>query len=191
MPHIGNTPATGNPPVTERKLPSIELAPLKYPSDNRNPGEDFPPQGAVGLTDIRLFEGVLPRRICAALLDFLIVMIISSLLWLTNCVATVGTLGLLSLPAFVFAPVIIHLLMCTYLLGGSQGASFGMRACGIRIVNIEGRPIDHVQAFLTTAMFFATVSIFFPILAVGFFTQRSRLLHDIVVGTVILRSNGV
>ncbi len=83
----------------------------------------------------------------------------------------------------------IHLLLCTYLIGGSQGASFGMRACGIKVVNTEGRPVDHVQAFLTTAMFFATVPIFLPLLAVGLFTDRSRLLHDIVVGTVVIRSD--
>lgn len=175
--------------MTERKLPSIELARLETPRDRRHADEDFAPRNAVDLTDSRLYEGVLLRRSCAALLDFLIVSIISTVLWLANCVATIGTLGLVSLPAFILAPVVIHLLMCTYLLAGSQGASFGMRACGIRVVNIEGRPIDHVQAFLTTAMFFATVPIFLPALAVGFFTQRSRLLHDIVVGTVVVRSD--
>ena len=175
--------------MTERKLPSIELARLENPRDRRHSDEDFAPRNAVDLTDTRLYEGVLLRRSCAALLDFLIVSVISMVLWLANCVATVGTLGLVSLPAFILAPVVIHLLLCTYLLAGSQGASFGMRACGIRVVNTEGRPIDHVQAFLTTAMFFATVPIFLPILALGFFTERSRLLHDIVVGTVVLRSD--
>lgn len=175
--------------MTDRKLPSIELARLETPRDQRYADEGFDPRGAIDLTDSRRYEGVLLRRSCAALLDFLIVSVISTVLWLANCVATVGTLGLVSLPAFILAPVVIHLLMCTYLLAGSQGASFGMRASGIRVVNTEGRPIDHVQAFLTTAMFFATVPIFLPALAVGFFTQRSRLLHDIVVGTVVLRSD--
>jgi uncharacterized RDD family membrane protein YckC len=175
--------------VTDRKLPSIELARLEKAHNPHHAGADFSTHAAIDLTDNRLYEGVLLRRSCAALLDFLIVSVISTVLWLANCVATVGTLGLVSLPAFILAPVVIHLLMCTYLLAGSQGASFGMRACGIRVVNVEGRPIDHVQAFLTTAMFFATVPIFLPALAVGFFTQRSRLLHDIVVGTVVLRTD--
>jgi uncharacterized RDD family membrane protein YckC len=175
--------------LTERKLPSIELSRIDGPRDQRRPDEDFNPRPTIDLTDGRLYDGVLMRRSCAALLDFLIVSVISMALWLANCVATVGTLGLVSLPAFILAPVVIHLLMCTYLLAGSQGASFGMRVCGIRVVNTEGRPIDHVQAFLTTAMFFATVPIFLPILALGFFTERSRLLHDIVVGTIVLRSD--
>lgn len=175
--------------MTERKLPSIELARLDNPRNRHQPDEGFTPQSSVDLTDGRLYDGVLLRRSCAALLDFLIVSVIATVLWLANCAATIGTLGLISLPAFVLAPVVIHLLMCTYLLAGSRGASFGMRACGIRVVNTEGKPIDHVQAFLTTAMFFATVPIFFPILMLGFFTERSRLLHDIVVGTVVLRSD--
>jgi uncharacterized RDD family membrane protein YckC len=175
--------------VTERKLPSIELARLENPRDWRHADEDFAPRSVIDLTDSRLYEGVLLRRSCAALLDFLIVSVISMVLWLANCAATFGTLGLVSLPSFILAPVVIHLLLCTYLLGGPRGASFGMRACGVRVVNMEGRPIDHVQAFLTTAMFFATVPIFLPILALGFFTERSRLLHDIVVGTVVLRTD--
>ncbi|MDY0873049.1 RDD family protein [Dongia rigui] len=175
--------------MTDRKLPSIELARLESARDPHHADADFAPRPAIDLSDSRRFEGILLRRSCAALFDFMIVAVISTVLWLANCVATVGTLGLVSLPAFVLAPVVIHLAMCTYLLAGMQGATFGMRAFGIRVVNVEGRPMDHVQAFLTTAMFFATVPIFLPALAVGFFTQRSRLLHDIVVGTVVLRSN--
>lgn len=176
--------------MTDRKLPSIPLARIEAGRDR--PSEDaFAPRYGPGidLSDPRLFEGVLLRRACAALIDFIIVSVISTLLWLANCVATVGTLGLVSLPAFILAPVVIHLLLCTYLLGGPTGASFGMRACGIRVVNLDGRPIDHVQAFLTTALFFATVPIFLPVLAVGFFAERSRLLHDVVVGTVVVRAD--
>lgn len=176
--------------MTDRKPPSIPLARIETGRDR--PFEDasaarFGP--GVDLSDPRRYEGVLLRRTCAALFDFVIVLVISTLLWLANCVATVGTLGLVSLPAFILAPVVIHLLMCTYLLGGPTGASFGMRTCGIRVVNLEGRPIDHVQAFLTTALFFASVPIFLPILVVGFFAERSRLLHDIVVGTVVVRAD--
>ncbi len=88
-------------PLTERKLPSIELARLESRRDRALPDEDFAPRAAVDLSDHRLFEGILMRRSGAALLDFFIVSVISTLLWLTTCVATVGTLGLVSLPAFV------------------------------------------------------------------------------------------
>ncbi len=176
--------------MTDRKLPSIPLARLETPRDR--PAEEAYAPGfgpGVDLSNPQLYEGILLRRSFAALVDFFIVSVLSTVLWLANCVATIGTLGLVSLPAFILAPVVIHLLLCTYLLGGPTGASFGMRACGIRVVNLEGRRIDHVQAFLTTALFFATVPIFLPILALGFFTERSRLLHDFVVGTVVIRTD--
>ncbi|WP_374655696.1 RDD family protein [Dongia sp.] len=175
--------------MTDRKPPSIQLGSLE---SRRQPDFDaeFEPRPTAGidLSDLRRYEGVLLSRCVAAMIDFVIVSVLSILLWLANCVATLGTLGLVSLPAFILAPVVIHILLCTYLLGGPTGASFGMRACGIRLVNLEGRRIDHVQAFLTTAMFFATVPIFVPVLLIGFFTERSRLLHDIVVGTVMVRN---
>jgi uncharacterized RDD family membrane protein YckC len=183
--------AQGSPPVTERKLPSIELARLETRREQTYPDAEFGERMAVDLTDHRLFEGILLRRSCAALLDFVIVSIISTVLWLGNCVATAGTLGLVSAPAFLLAPVVIHLLLCTYLLGGPQGASFGMRMFSVRLVNTEGRRVDHVQAFLTTAMFFAVTPIFVPVLVIGFFTDRARLLHDIVVGTIAIRSDRV
>ncbi|WP_374385311.1 RDD family protein [Dongia sp.] len=155
--------------------PLIELGSL---GDNRS---------TLDLDDPRLYDGILLRRTFAAFLDFVIVTVIASLLWLVNCAATLGTLGLLSLPAFVLAPVVIHLAMSTFLVGGSRSATYGMRACGVRLIGRNGGRVDHVQAFLTTAMFFASVSIFFPILLVGFFTPRSRLVHDIVVGTLAIR----
>jgi uncharacterized RDD family membrane protein YckC len=173
--------------LTDRKPPAIQLASLSAARERIRDAEFEPNRAGIDLEDPRLFEGVLLRRTCAAILDFIIVSVISSALWLANCVASLGTLGLVSLPAFILAPVVIHILLCTYLLGGPTGASFGMRACGIRVVNLEGRGIDHVQAFLTTAMFFATVPLFLPVLAFGFFTRKSRLLHDIVVGTVVIR----
>ena len=121
--------------------------------------------------------------------DFTIAFILSCVLWLANCMATIATLGLLSLPALVLAPIVIHVAMATYLMAEPRGATLGMRAAGLRVVNLDGRKLDHVQAFLMTAMYFATVTVFFPVLAVGFFADRARLLHDIVVGTIVVRAD--
>jgi uncharacterized RDD family membrane protein YckC len=176
--------------VTDRKLPSIQLSPLQAGRTRRAADDDSPALAAgVDLTDPRRFDGVLLRRFCAAGMDFVIAFVLSSVLWLANCMATIATLGLLSLPALLLAPVVIHVAMSTYLMAGENGGTIGMRAFGLRVVNLEGRKIDHVQAFLMASMYFATMTLFFPVLAVGFFTARSRLLHDIVVGTVVIRSD--
>jgi uncharacterized RDD family membrane protein YckC len=176
--------------VTDRKLPSFELSRLDRGNAGRAHDDETPGFHATAdLADPRRYEGVLLRRFCAAGLDFTIAFILSCVLWLANCMATIATLGLLSIPALVLAPVVIHVAMATYLMAGQRGATIGMRSFGLRVVNIDGRKLDHVQAFLMTAMYFATITVFFPVLAVGFFADRSRLLHDIVVGTIVIRAD--
>jgi uncharacterized RDD family membrane protein YckC len=176
--------------VTDRKLPSIQLSRLEGSGSGRAADDESPGyRPAIDLADPRRYEGVLLRRFCAAGIDFTIAVILSSVLWLANCMATIATLGLLSLPAFVLAPVVIHIAMATYLIGGPRGATFGMRAFGLRVANLDGRKLDHVQAFLMSAMYFATITVFFPVLAIGFFADRARLLHDIVVGAIVLRAD--
>lgn len=176
--------------MTDRKLPSIQLGRVDPGRDAQSPDEMFTGLGAsADLADPRRYEGILLRRFCATIQDFSIACILSTMLWLANCLATIGTLGIVSLPAFALAPVVIHVVMAGYLMAGSHGATIGMRAFGLRVVNLEGRKIDHVQAFLMVAMYFATVTVFFPVLALGFFAERARLLHDIVVGTVVVRAD--
>lgn len=176
--------------MTDRKLPSIQLSPLDAPRDSFAGREKAADRARpVDLTDPQRFDGILLRRCCAAILDFTLAWILSSVLWLATCVASVATLGLLSVPALLVAPVVIHVVMSVYLMAGAHGATIGMRAFGLRVVNLEGRKIDHVQAFLMVGMYFATITVFFPVLAVGFFTEKARLLHDIVVGTVVVRAD--
>ena len=176
--------------MTDRKPPSIQLARLDTRPDS-SAGRDGPAgqTDKIDLTDARLFDGILLRRSCAALLDFALAWVLSSILWLATCTASFATLGLLSVPAILVAPVVIHVVMSGYLMAGAHGATIGMRAFGLRVVNLEGRRIDHVQAFLMVAMYFATITVFFPVLAVGFFAEKARLLHDLVVGTIVVRTN--
>jgi uncharacterized RDD family membrane protein YckC len=176
--------------LTDRKLPSIRLSSLDSDRDSRLSYEDTEGlAGGIDLSDARRYEGVLLRRFCAAIVDFVLASILSTVLWLATCMASIMTLGLLAVPAMLVAPVVIHVVMSTYLMAGANGATIGMRMFGLRVFNLEGRKIDHVQAFLMVAMYFATITVFFPVLAVGFFTARARLLHDIVVGTVVVRAD--
>lgn len=176
--------------MTDRKLPSIQLNRLSMGEDARFASEESDTIArGIDLADPRRYDGILMRRFCAAIVDFVLASVLSTVLWLATCMASIVTLGLLSLPAIVFNTVVIHVVMSGYLMAGAHGASIGMRTFGLRVVNLEGRKIDHVQAFLMVGMYFATMTVFFPVLAVGFFTQRARLLHDIVVGTVVVRAD--
>ncbi|WP_374371852.1 RDD family protein [Dongia sp.] len=174
--------------MTDRKPPSIDLAPLSGAG-----GEQFRRDGdrtaRQNLAAPELYEGVLLRRSCAAILDFTIAFVLSLILTLATCTASVFTLGLLSIPAILVAPVVIHALMAGFMIAGPSAATWGMRAFGVRVAALNGQRLDHVQAFLMVAMYFASVTIFFPVLLMGLFMERGRLLHDLVSGTVVIRSN--
>jgi uncharacterized RDD family membrane protein YckC len=170
--------------VNERKPPSIELGSLDR--EFRRHG----PQTASGeLSDPALYEGILLRRSCAAILDYVIAFILSAALTLATCTASVMTLGLLSIPALLIGPVVLHAVLGGFMIGGKRAATWGMQAFGVRVVTQSGTNPDHVQAFLMVAMFFASTAIFFPILLMGLFMERSRLLHDLVAGTLVIRSH--
>lgn len=170
--------------MNERKPPSIELASLEKAFRRRGP-----PEASGELTDPALYDGVLVRRSCAAILDYVIAFILSAVLTLATCTASVMTLGLLSIPALLIGPVVLHAVLGGFMIGGKRAATWGMQAFGVRVVTQGGTPPDHVQAFLMIAMFFASTAVFFPILLMGLFMERGRLLHDLVAGTYVIRSH--
>lgn len=176
--------------MTERKPPSIELATLsqrsRYSGRAGANGGNGPDLGSPAL-----YDGVLLRRFCAAILDFGIAFVLSTVLTLATCTASVFTLGLLSIPAFLVAPIVIHALMAGFMIGGPQAATWGMRAFGVRVATLNGQRLDHVQAFLMVAMYFASITIFFPVLLLGLFLEKGRLLHDLVSGTVVIRTRPI
>lgn len=190
--------------MTERRPPSIDLAPLQSGSGRAGSGgrgDSRDRRGSRGfgaapesdtpdLDSPALYDGILLRRCCAAILDFVLVGILSFVLWLGSCTAAVFTLGLLSIPAFLVAPIVIHAILATFMIAGTNNGTWGMRAFDLRVATANGRPIDTVQAFLMVAMFLASISIFFPVLMLGLFLEKSRLLHDLVAGTVVIRRRG-
>ena len=74
-------------------------------------------------------------------------------------------------------------------LGGRFQASLGMRAMGIAMVRVDGRPMDFLTAIVHLALFWILNSVLTPlILLAGLFIERSRLIHDLLLGTVIVRT---
>ena len=71
---------------------------------------------------------------------------------------------------------------------GRDGATPGMRVFDLEVRSWNGRPPDTSQAFLTTVLFYASVSLtVWLVLLVPLFTDRNRTLHDILAGTIVLR----
>lgn len=65
-----------------------------------------------------------------------------------------------------------------------------MRAMGIRLDRLDGAPIDGMTAVVHTVLFWAGNVLLTPlVLLVTLFSDRKRTLHDLLLGTVVSRSD--
>ena len=98
------------------------------------------------------------------------------------------TLGLLWLLFPAVWPV-VAILYSVLTLGGPHSATPGMRFMGIEIRTLRGERMDYGLALLHVLGFWFSVAILTPlVLLVALFTERKQLLHDLVLGTVAVRS---
>ena len=138
-----------------------------------------------------LFEGVLARRVVAFLIDFVVIAIPVVLGAMFIFVFGIVTLGLgwalyWLLPT---AAVIWAILYFGFTLGGPRSSTVGMRVMDIEMRTWYGSPAYFVLGAVHAIAFWFTVSFFTPfVLLVPFFNQRRRLLHDILLGTIIINN---
>lgn len=138
--------------------------------------------------DWRAYSGVLSRRVFAFIVDYIIV----GLLYIPAAVVlffvSILTLGL----GFLLYPVLFIIVAGLYFgwtLGGPSQASLGMRAMGITMLRVDGSRMDFLTAIVHLALFWILNSVLTPlIMLAGLFTDRSRLVHDLLLGTVIART---
>ena len=143
---------------------------------------DFPDPG----TAPELFEGILTRRVVAYCIDLLICALISGFFILVVAITGVLTLGLAWL-ALPLAPIAAIILYYSATLGSPRRSTLGMRVTDIIVTPTRGYPLDGPKAFLHVLVFWVTIWVFWPLLFIGLFTQRRQLLHDFIVGTLVLR----
>lgn len=138
--------------------------------------------------DWRAYSGVLSRRIFAFIIDYVIVALLCIPAAVVLFFVSVLTLGL----GFFLYPVLFILVAGLYFgwtLGGPHQASLGMRAVGIAMVRVDGRRMDFLTAIVHLALFWILNSVLTPlIMLAGLFIERSRLIHDLLLGTVIVKT---
>ncbi len=138
------------------------------------------------LNEPDLYDGVLSRRVTAYMVDLALIFglwIALSFVFGVAGILTFGALTPLGLVVLAILPVGYH----SYFIG-RDGATPGMRFFDLEVRSWNGRRPDYSQAFLVTALFYASVSLTaWLVLLVPLFTDRNRTLHDILAGTIVLR----
>ncbi len=152
---------------------------------------DVKPHAYDPATNPELFEGVLARRVVAFFIDVLIIvlpLIGASLFIFVLGLVTFG-LGWALFWLLSPASIIWALFYYGYTLGSPASATMGMRAMEIEMRTWYGAPAYFVLGAIHAIVFWISVSALTPfILLVGFFNARRRLLHDMLVGAVIINS---
>jgi len=143
-------------------------------------------------TQPELFRGVLTRRVFAFLIDLVVLSIPVILAYLFVAVFGLVTLGLGWLLFFLVWPAAIIWALIYYgaSLGGPHSATLGMRVMDLELRTWYGAPGYFVLGAAHAVLFWVSISFLTPlILLVGLFNGRRRLLHDIVLGTVVINSS--
>ncbi|MCO5065728.1 MAG: RDD family protein [Rhizobiaceae bacterium] len=154
--------------------------------------ETYAANAPFALNDPRALDGVLTRRMMAFVIDYLIVGAMTIALAVVFFLLGVATLGAGWLLFFVFGPATV-LIVLTYIwqtMGGPNQATVGMRMMGLRIYRMDGSPIDGMTAVVHSVLFWAGNVVLTPlILLATLFTDYKRTVHDLLLGTVVLRDN--
>jgi uncharacterized RDD family membrane protein YckC len=75
-------------------------------------------------------------------------------------------------------------------LGGPHSATMGMRVMDLELRTWYGAPTYFVLGAMHAVLFWISVSLLTPlVLLIGLFNGRRRLLHDIILGTVVINSS--
>lgn len=135
-----------------------------------------------------LYDGILSKRILAFVIDAIIVILLMIPAALVVFIVGVVTLGI----GFVLYAALFTIVALGYVgltLGGPKSATIGMRmtATEMRTWN-GGRPFP-LLAIMHALLFWFSVGLLTPlILLVGLFTRRRQLLHDLLLGTLVVNS---
>ena len=158
----------------------------------RSGAANFQPHAFDPWSQPELFRGVLTRRVFAFLIDLVVLSVPVILAYVFIAVFGLITLGLgwalfwLAWPASVVWAVIYYGASS----GGPHSATIGMRVMDLELRTWYGAPGYFVLGAMHAVLFWVSVSFLTPlVLLIGLFNGRRRLLHDIVLGTVMINAS--
>lgn len=151
-----------------------------------------PPHAFDPALEPELFRGVLTRRIFAFLIDLVVLsipVIVAGIFIFFFGIITLS-FGWLLYGILWPATVVWALIYYGACIGGSSSATVGMRMMDLEVRTWYGAPGYFLLGAMHGLLFWVSTSLLSPlVLLVGLFNGRRRLLHDIVLGTVVINSS--
>ena len=136
-----------------------------------------------------MLDSVRTRRVLAFLLDYTLVLVLTAVAAIPVFFIGILTLGL----AWLLYPVlglVVALLYIGSTMGGPSQATWGMNFFSLRIIRNDGGRVDFITAVVHALLFWVAHVTLTPfLLLVSLFTSRKQLLHDLLLGTVVVRSD--
>ncbi|MEH2542859.1 MULTISPECIES: RDD family protein [unclassified Bradyrhizobium] len=157
----------------------------------RNDG-GVPPHAFDPYSQPELFRGVLTRRVFAFLIDLVVLSVPVILGYIFIGLFGIITLGLGWMLFWLAWPATIVWAIVYYgtSIGGPHSATLGMRAMDLELRTWYGEPGYFVLGACHAVLYWVSISFLTPlVLLVGLFNSRRRLLHDIILGTVVINSS--
>lgn len=143
----------------------------------------------INMNDLDRLDGVRTRRILAFLVDYLIVALLTFAAGVAVFFVGILTLGLGWLLYVVLAPL-VAMAYVGLTMGGPNQATPGMNFFALRIEREDGQLVDPWLAILHGVIFWVAHIILTPfLLVVSLFSAKKRLIQDILLGTLIVRSD--
>jgi len=139
-----------------------------------------------------LFRGLLMRRTFAFLIDLVVLSVPVILGYIFIAVFGLITLGLGWMLFWLAWPATIVWAIVYYgaSIGGPHSATMGMRVMDLELRTWYGASGYFVLGATHAVLFWVSISFLSPlVLLVGLFNSRRRLLHDVILGTVIINSS--
>lgn len=134
------------------------------------------------------YAAVTLRRVCAYVLDAMIIAMILLVLHLALTIVTVITFGLLAPLQFLVVPLALALAYHILQIASPVSATIGMRLFGLRAWSVLGGRPTGIQAIVHGFCFYGSMSVTGGLIAlVALFNPRRQTLHDMLAGIVVLR----
>ena len=137
---------------------------------------------------VQQLDEVRRRRVLAFCVDYVVIAILVAIAAAVVAVLGILTLGLGWLLYGILVPL-VALCYFGFTMGGAEQASVGMRMFSIKLERTDGGRIDFWLAVVHAVIFWAGNVLLSPlILVISLFSRNKRLLQDILLGTVVVRT---